>query len=69
VSAPTPSKPNVVPITRDNAVDYLAAAALNVITNQAPGLDHPDYEAARQSHDLAVSFLRDALKKLGKTAI
>lgn len=55
---------NVVPITRDNAVDYLAAAALNVITHPAPGMDHPDYAQAMQAHRLAVA---DALRKLGQT--
>jgi len=65
---PRSSEPNVVPITKDNAVDYMAAAALGVITHPAPGLDHPQYAEARQAHDLAVGFLRDALSKLGKSA-
>lgn len=64
---PRKSEPNVVPITRDNVVDYLAAVALNVIAHPAPARDDVHYAQALAAHVLAVGFLKDALRQLGKT--
>jgi hypothetical protein len=60
-------------LARDQAFDYLAVSALHVITHPAPSAELAILDAAlaqrmAEAHRLAMAFMMEALRKLGRAA-